>query len=131
MARKTLTVALPSLAYANNTVTSQWVAVDSFQSFGFQVVFSAAPTTCVLSMDYSLDPVAPLQALNASGTLPQPTNSFTDTANTYTASLKTIGVIDAHVGAGIICANWVRLRIAATSGTGTASITLSAKAFGG
>jgi hypothetical protein len=130
MARKTLTVVLPSLAYANNTVTSQWVAVDSFQSFGFQVVFSAAPTTCVLSLDYSFDPVATSQALNASGTPLQPTNSFTDTTNTYTASSKTIGVIDAHIGAGIVSANWVRVRIAATSGTGTASITLSAKALG-
>jgi len=131
MARKILTVALPSLAYANNTVTSQWVAVDSFETFGFQVVFSVAPTTCVISMDYSYDPVAPSQALNASGTLPQPTNSFNDTANTYTASSKTVAIIDAHVGNGIISANWVRLRIVATSGTGTASIICSAKAFGG
>ena len=130
MARKILTVVLPSLAYANNTVTSQWVAVDSFDTFGFQVVFSAAPTTCVISIDYSLDPVAPLQALNASGTLPQPTNAFNDTTNTYTASLKTIGIIDAHIGNGIISANWIRLRIAASSGTGTASITFSAKGFG-
>jgi hypothetical protein len=131
MSRKILTVALPSLAYANNTVTSQWVAVDSFETFGFQVVFSAAPTTCTISMDYSLDPVAPLQALNASGTLPQPTNSFNDTTNTYAAGGKTVAIIDAHINNGIICANWVRLRIVATSGTGTASIICSAKAFGG
>lgn len=115
-------IAAPIAVSSTTTYTSQWQVMDSFQSYGIQVVWTGTPTASV-SLEVSMDPIPSLETF-ATASAEAPTNSDTVAGSTVAASGINIITYD-NIETS---ANWVRVKWINASGTGTiTSVNLVAK----
>lgn len=105
-----------------NVYTTQFQPIDSFESYGIQIVWTGTPVATV-TIEISMDPV-PQLGYSAGNSLPQPVNFDTASSSSVNTSGSTIITYD-NIRTN---ATWIRLKWTNTSGSGTVtSINLVAK----